>query len=116
MSMKIKNLKDYIGAEVDVEIETLLKPETGQQLRNALVERGVLVFRGLHLNDEQQAELARLLGTLREEQGASIFKITLDKNVNTSADYLKGSFLWHIDGTHDDVPPFATLLTGRVLS
>src|SRR5690606_19759012 len=32
------------------------------------------------------------------------------------ADYLKGSFLWHMDGTHDDTPVFASLLTGRKLS
>lgn len=116
MSIKTTELNECIGTKVCIDVQALLTPEVGKQLRSLLVERGVLVFRGLHLDDEQQAALARSLGTLREEQGASIFKITLDKKVNAGADYLKGSFLWHIDGTHDDVPPFATLLTGRVLS
>lgn len=116
MPIETIELKKCVGSEVCIDVQSLLTPEVGKQLRDLLVERGVLVFRGLHLDDEQQATLARLLGTLREEQGASIFKITLDKKVNAGADYLKGSFLWHIDGTHDDVPPFATLLTGRVLS
>src|SRR3546814_20117487 len=38
------------------------------------------------------------------------------KSANERADYLKGSFLWHIDGTHDKVPVFASLLSGRRLS
>jgi alpha-ketoglutarate-dependent taurine dioxygenase len=60
--------------------------------------------------------LSRLMGTVREEGEGGIFKITLDKNANAHADYLKGSFLWHLDGTHDDVPIFASLLSARTLS
>ena len=56
------------------------------------------------------------MGTLREEGQKGVIKITLDKNLNAKADYLKGSWLWHLDGTHDNVPPFATLLTGLTLS
>lgn len=116
MSFEAVNLKACIGAEIRADIESLLKPETGPELRRLLVERGVLVFRELNPTDEQQIALARLLGTLREELGKGIYKITLDRKTNAHADYLKGSFNWHLDGTHDDVPPFATLLTGRTLS
>jgi alpha-ketoglutarate-dependent taurine dioxygenase len=56
------------------------------------------------------------MGRLRNEGQQNIFKVTLDKDLNARADYLKGSFLWHIDGTHDDIPPFASLLSGKVLS
>jgi hypothetical protein len=49
----------------------------------------------------------------RSQKG--IFKITLDQDANAQADYLKGSFNWHMDGTHDDIPVFASLLTGRRL-
>jgi alpha-ketoglutarate-dependent taurine dioxygenase len=76
----------------------------------------VLVFRGLNLTDEQLVTLARLIGLVRDVGEKGIFKVTLDKSANDRADYLKGSFNWHLDGTHDNVPVFASLLTGRKLS
>jgi len=116
MAFEALALKDGIGSEIRTTIESLLTPEVAAEVRRILVERGVLVFRGLHLSDNQQLALAQLMGSLRDEGDKGIFKITLDKNANAHADYLKGSFLWHIDGTHDDVPVFASLLTGRTLS
>ncbi len=109
-------LKELIGSEVHADIENLLQPDTARQLRALLQERGVLVFPRLNASDEQQVALAGMMGTVREEGEKGIFKVTLDKKANDRADYLKGSFLWHMDGTHDQVPVFASLLTGRVLS
>src|SRR5690606_29190421 len=63
-----------------------------------------------------QRELTGLMGKLRQEGDKGVLKITLDKTVSAGADYLKGSFLWHIDGTHDDIPVFGSLLSGRKLS
>lgn len=40
----------------------------------------------------------------------------MNKDANAHADYLKGSFLWHIDGTHDKIPPFATMLSAKIVS
>ncbi len=116
MTLSIKHLTAVIGTEVHGDIDTLLLPETGREMRRLLVERGVLVFRGLNLSDEQQVTLASHMGTLRNEGEKGIFKITIDPKKNVGAAYLKGSFLWHMDGTHDDVPVFASLLTGLVLS
>lgn len=110
------NLKEHIGSEIRTDINELLTPEGGKQMRDLLVQRGVLLFRALNPTEEQQVGLARLMGSLREELGKGIYKIALDKKTNAHGDYLKGSFLWHIDGTHDKIPPFATMLTGRVLS
>ncbi|HKY92872.1 MAG TPA: TauD/TfdA family dioxygenase [Nevskiaceae bacterium] len=109
-------LTDRIGSEVRAEVDDLLTPPAAQDLRRLLVERGVLVFRGLHLSDAQQLELSRLMGALREEGDHGIYKVTLDQSANARAEYLKGSFLWHIDGTHDEVPVFASLLSARKLS
>ena len=109
-------LKDCIGSEIRTNPENLLTSDAAAEIRRLLVERGVLVFKALNLTDEQQVTFARLLGTLREEGEKGIFKVTLDKRANARAEYLKGSFLWHLDGTHDDVPVFASLLTGRTLS
>lgn len=116
MPFEATNLTERIGAQVRVDVETLLEPKTGAELRRLLVQRGVLVFKQLHLSDEDQVTLAGHMGSLRSEGDKGVFKVTLDKTLNASADYLKGSFLWHMDGTHDDVPVFASLLSGRRLS
>jgi len=116
MSFEAMYLKDDIGAQIRTDIKTLLTPEIAREVRELLVKRGVLVFKELNLSDEQQLQLTRLMGSLREEGEKGIFKVTLDRKANARADYLKGSFLWHIDGTHDEVPVFASLLSGRKLS
>lgn len=116
MALARHDLTPSIGTQVFGSPDDLLTEEAAAELRLLLVERGVLVFRQLALTDAQQVRLAGLLGNVRAEGEAGIFKITLDNGVNAKAEYLKGSFLWHMDGTHDDVPVFASLLTGRRLS
>lgn len=116
MAFEAWALKEEIGSEVRTSVKDLLTPAVAAQVRELLVQRGVLVFRGLNLSDEQQVVLAGLMGSVRQEGEKGIYKITLDKNANARRDYLKGSFLWHIDGTHDDVPVFASLLTAITLS
>ncbi|WP_317932245.1 TauD/TfdA family dioxygenase [Halioxenophilus sp. WMMB6] len=116
MSFTAVNLKDQIGAKVSVSVDDLLAPATGRELRNLLIERGVLLFEQIYLSDEQQVQLAGNMGSVRAEGKQGIYKISLDKNVNARGDYLKGSFLWHMDGTHDSTPVFASLLTGVTLS
>lgn len=110
------DLTEKIGSEVRADIDALLRPEAGGDLRRLLIERGVLVFKELHLTDAQQVALAGRIGNVRAEGEKGIFKITLDQGANSQAAYLKGSFNWHLDGTHDDVPIFASLLSGRKLS
>src|SRR5437868_310349 len=116
MALEARKLTECIGTEVRAPVDALLDPANAAELRALLVTRGVLVFKELHLADEQQVTLASHLGSLRAEGQKGIFKITLDQDANAQADYLKGSFNWHLDGTHDDVPIFASLLSGRRLS
>ena len=116
MGMQVRDLTPAIGSSVQASPEDVLRPEAAARLRKLLVQRGVLVFPQLNLSDEQQVKLAALMGNVREEGEKGIFKVTLDSGLNSRAEYLKGSWLWHMDGTHDDVPVFASLLTGRVLS
>ena len=116
MPLEAINLTNRIGTEIRAGVDTLPTPGAAAEVRRLLMERGVLVFKELNLSDEQQVNFARMLGRLREEGQAGIFKITLDKKLNAGADYLRGSFLWHLDGTHDEVPIFASLLSGRRLS
>lgn len=116
MAFTATPLGEHIGTEIRADINDLLTPAMGTKMRRLLTERGVLVFKELNPTDEQQIALAGLMGKVRTELGKSIYKITLSKDANARADYLKGSFLWHIDGTHDKIPPFATVLTAKVLS
>ena len=116
MALQVRNLKDSIGTEVIAAVEDLLRPEVAAQVRDLLVQRGVLAFPRLNISDEDQVKLAGLIGTVRAEGEKGIFKITLDNKANMQALYLKGSFLWHMDGTHDQVPVFGSLLSGHVLS
>ncbi|PLK26772.1 TauD/TfdA family dioxygenase [Novosphingobium sp. TH158] len=116
MALQTRKLTETIGTEVIAPVEELLKPEVAAQVRQILVERGVLLFPQLGISDEDQVRLASLIGTVREEGEKGIFKITLDNKANAQALYLKGSFNWHMDGTHDHVPVFGSLLTARVLS
>lgn len=116
MAFQAVALTDDIGTEIRADASSLLKPEVAAEIRRILIARGVLVFKKLAISDEDQVAFAALLGTLRSEGEKGIFKITINPDENAQADYLKGSFLWHMDGTHDDVPVFASLLSGRRLS
>ena len=116
MAIDAVRLKERIGSEVRMSARELLQPAVAAEVRALLIQRGVLVFRQLDLADQDQVKLASLMGSLRNEGQGNIFKITLDRDLNAQGEYLKGSWLWHMDGTHDQVPLFASLLSGRVLS
>ncbi|CAN5580995.1 TauD/TfdA family dioxygenase [soil metagenome] len=79
----------------------------------ALKWRGVLLIRGLDLDDEAQLQWSRRLGTVLAPGGREIFVVTLDRDKNPMADYLRGTFHWHIDDTTSEVPAKATMLTAR---
>jgi alpha-ketoglutarate-dependent taurine dioxygenase len=83
----------------------------------------VLVFRGLHLDPESQVALCRRLGEVELFTGShpveGIFRVTLDPSKNRAADYLRGTFDWHIDGctpVTDEFPQMATVLTACVVA
>jgi alpha-ketoglutarate-dependent taurine dioxygenase len=85
----------------------------------ALEANGALVFRGLHLDDEAQVAFSRKLGTvekLGKGEMPEIFRVTLDRSKNPAAQYLKGTFDWHIDGCTDDVPIMATMLSAHAVA
>jgi alpha-ketoglutarate-dependent taurine dioxygenase len=113
-----KALSDNVGAEIlDVDRERLLRDDAVADECLELLDRyGVLVFRELHLDDEAQVEFSRKLGTVEKVgrgENAEIFRVTLDPAKNPAADYLKGTFDWHIDGMTDDIPIMATLLSAH---
>jgi alpha-ketoglutarate-dependent taurine dioxygenase len=110
---EVRDLSPRIGSEIITDVETLLSGIHATEIRAMLEERGVVAFRGLHLTDEQQIAFTKTLGSIVEEKA---FKITMDPKENPVAEYIKGAFYWHIDGTMGDVPIFASLMSSRKLS
>ena len=110
-----------VGAQVQgVDRDQLLHDDTlpGWTL-DALEANGALVFRGLHLDDEAQVVFSRKLGSVEifgKGEHPEIFRVTLDPAKNPSAQYLRGTFDWHIDGCTDDVPIMATMLSAHAVA
>ncbi|MDE8650941.1 TauD/TfdA dioxygenase family protein [Novosphingobium album (ex Liu et al. 2023)] len=130
MTLPSIELTPRIGSEVRLTKAELLSGDYAGAIRALLVERGAIVIRGLHLNDEELRNVARTLGDLRigaAKRGADgkvltegdqgVLKVSLDPAVNPEyARFLFGNLLWHMDGTYEEVPPFATLFTPYRLS
>jgi len=117
--LKAEEIKPYIGSRILNGKEELLSGELATEIRELLEQRGVLVFPRINLSDDEQIAFTRTLGTFAPEGEGNegVTKITLDVKENpSSAEYLKGSLYWHIDGTRNDVPILASLLSCRVPS
>jgi len=119
--LTISKLGESVGAEV-----TGLDPvhlgcddPAGEAILDALEHSGVLVFRGLWIEPEAQVAFCRRLGEVDHSSDGhhpvpGIYPITLDKSKNSSADYLRATFDWHIDGctpTNDEYPQKDTVLS-----
>lgn len=111
-------LRPLIASKVLNTKEELLTGDLGPAIRELLEERGVLVFKNINFTDEEQVAFTKTLGEFAPERagdGENISKITLDIKENPhSAEYLKGSLYWHIDGTMNDLPILASLLSCKV--
>jgi alpha-ketoglutarate-dependent taurine dioxygenase len=106
-----------IGSLVKLDKAALMRGAHATGLRALIERRGVLLFRGIELSDEEETALAATLGTVRQDFGRPIMRVTFDREKNPDhADYFHGTFQWHMDGTHEDVPPLASIVTPRILS
>src|SRR6516165_10833351 len=115
--LEIVDCTTTIGSEIRTDLETLVRGTEAKTIRATLEQRGVIFFRGLDISDEQQVAIAKTLGDIVQNEGESgIYKISLDKNVNQRAEYLKGSMFWHFDGSLQPYPNLATLLRAIKLS
>ncbi len=118
-------LTRHIGSQLEIGRDALLSGEYAADIRRVLVERGVVVIRGAHIDDQQLRTVARSLGDLRlglSKRGADgatlnegdegVLKVSLDPEINPQyARFLPGNHLWHMDGPYEEIPPFATLFT-----
>jgi alpha-ketoglutarate-dependent taurine dioxygenase len=110
--VETRALSPHLGVEV-TGVENLLDDAVVAQCLEALKWRGVLLLRDLNLEDVAQVAFSRRLGEVVSQRGEEIFKVSLDPAVNPVAEYLKGTFHWHMDGATDPTPQKATTLTAR---
>src|SRR5262245_9514 len=124
MADRFQPLTPRIGAKSVVRREGVLDPAFAGECRDALERYGVLLFPQIDFSDEEQVAFSKNLGDvvpqgpLRPDGTQEVvFKITLDPRENPSAEYLKATIGWHIDGLFDDAPPpKATMLSAQRLS
>jgi alpha-ketoglutarate-dependent taurine dioxygenase len=110
----ITALSPAVGVHVNgITADDLLDDAIVGRCLEALRWRGVLVIRGLLLDDEGQLAFSRRLGTLLATGGDDIFTVSLDPSRSASAECLDVTFNWHIDGITDPYPAEATMLTAR---
>jgi alpha-ketoglutarate-dependent taurine dioxygenase len=120
-SLALQRLSETVGAEVTgIDADQLSSDDSiAAAVASALEANGVLVFRELGLTPEAQVAFCRKLGDIDLTAGnhgvAGIYRVTLDKTRNSRAEYLKGTFDWHIDGCTPinvgDCPQMATVLS-----
>lgn len=115
-TLATRDLTPRIATEILADKSALLSGVHAGAIRQLLEQRGVLVFPQINFSEDEQVAFTETLGTLAtEQQGEQVYNVTLDTTVNKQADYLKGSFYWHLDGTMNQVPILASLLSSRVL-
>ena len=115
--IKTKQLGDTVGAEVvDVDRDRLLHDDDlPMACLEALDANGVLLFRELHMDDATQVAFCRRLGEVVAVPDHPIPEITVVSlnPENNLAQYLQGAFLWHLDGSMDEIPSKASVMTAH---
>jgi alpha-ketoglutarate-dependent taurine dioxygenase len=114
----VTDLTPGIGSAIKTDPETLLSGTLAGKIRELMESRGVIAFPEINLTDQQQVAFTKTLGTIAHEDGDAdgVFKVTMDSRENPIADYLKGAFYWHIDGTMSDVPILGSIMSSRRLA
>jgi len=122
MALNAIELTPRVGSELKTDKASLLSGAHSDAIRDLLVQRGVLIVRDMAMTDDEQRRFTSTLGDLRlgtvkKEGDAGLMKVTMDKKENPEyAEFFPGTFFWHMDGTYDEFPPFATCLRPAVLS
>jgi alpha-ketoglutarate-dependent taurine dioxygenase len=100
----------------------LVDPERAAECQTALDEHGVVVYREANIGDADLLAFTEMLGTvviprmggLEAHPGVDV--ISLDPAESALATYRRSTIFWHLDGTMDDLPQKATLLTALVVA
>jgi alpha-ketoglutarate-dependent taurine dioxygenase len=124
-TLPLNKLTQNVGAEVvGLDADRLLNDDSiPEYVLAALEDNGVLVFPKLNLDSETQAAICQRLGEVDLSVGSGavpgIMLVTLDPSKSRSAEYLRGTFSWHIDGCtlpEGQNPQAATVLSAVALA
>jgi len=114
----VTQLKPEIGVEIaGVHGHDFVNARVAAACQAALGARGVVVYREAHIDDDDLVAFSRLLGQvhvrpLSTDSGyPEVSVVSLDPNLSLAAGVQPGTFVWHIDGTTEEFPHKATLLT-----
>jgi alpha-ketoglutarate-dependent taurine dioxygenase len=121
MPVTVTPLEPYVGAEITgTSARDLVSRRAADDCLAALQQYGVLVYRDVHIDDDDLIAFSRMLGEVAvvptgEHEYPEIQTITLDPSKTNAllASYRQGNFLWHLDGATEAVPQKATLLSAR---
>ena len=114
MALITRDLTPLIGSMVESDVATLVSGAVSAQISELVQQRGVLVLRGLQMDDDQQLAFTNTLGALLSEKSGEVYKVTYDKEESPQLYlYTPGNFFWHIDRTDSDVPPFLSMLNAK---
>ena len=117
MSFETVDLSPRIGSQVTAPLDKLLDGSVAKELRALLEQRGVLLFRGLSMTNEQQLQFGKTLGEPRHEHGTDITKVSSDKQASPIfAEYTKGTYFFHFDDTYMQYPALASVLMARTVA
>lgn len=123
MSITVTELGSTIGVEIEGRSGTDFgDPAVGAECRDAVEAHGVVVYREAGLDDDQLVAFSRMLGdVITVASGAveghpEISPVTRDPALDAMAAYRRGTFFWHIDGSTDQVPNKATVLTAKEIA
>ena len=117
MVFTTSDLTPRIGTRIEADLDTLLSGKHANDIRELAETRGVLLIRGVAMDDEQQLAFTRTLGPVFNAGSGDVYKVTFDRRENpTLWQYNYGNFSWHIDRTDTDVPPFMSILNAKRLT
>ena len=123
MSVTTQQITPEIGLEVTgLAGHELVDPARAAECQAALDAHGVVVYREAGIGDADLLAFTEMLGTvvipkmggLEEHPGVDV--ISLDPAESSLAKYRRSTIFWHLDGTTDELPQKATLLTALVVA
>lgn len=125
-AVKVDVIKPEIGAIVHVDRAAMFEPTVAHHIMDLLETHTALVFPQANLSDKEQLDFTDALGarvnfttTVKggDAETRGVYKITLDKKLNTEPEYVLGTFFWHLDGATVPIPiPKASILACRKAS
>jgi alpha-ketoglutarate-dependent taurine dioxygenase len=118
MSFETTDLAPCIGTRIKVGVADLISGNYAEEIKALLRKRSVLVFPDAPVTDAEQVAFSKTLGAFEledgyDEKGSETFRVSLDPKESKRASVLKSAFRWHLDGTTNEVPTYASIMSAK---